>query len=721
MLMRTKTGRRLARLGAISAAIVISVALAACGGSSHKKTSPAAANWPDFGNTSNNTRYSSLNQISSSNVSKLGIAWAKPEGSNLSSWESYPIVVDGTMYLTTDADEVEALNAATGAVKWTYTPKVDFYLAVAGGGGGVPTNRGVAVANGKVYVETFDDKLIALQQATGEKLWQSQIANANQGYSETAVPTVYNGTVYVGSAESDAGLRGFVAAYDANTGAQKWRFYTVPAPGHGWMPAVGQHGGGDVWMPLTVDTTNNTVYFGTGNPSPDLIISDRKGCDPYVDSTVALNATTGALKWVHQEVCPDAWDYDTHQNPMIFDLTVGGKTIQAVGNANKAGFYTVMNAQTGAVISKSPYLVPYTTPHPLPTPAGVNVCPGAVGGIEWSPASFSPSTNSVYQNALEVCMHYTSTSLYQADLHKSGQIDFGGTFAPLPTPKPYGELASIDPTSGKINWETKLPKPSIGGTMSTAGGLVFTGDDDGNLYAANASTGKILWKGDLGLPYGSAPITYKVGNTQYVAVVAGGSDVAAITATPTGGELVVFKLGGSPVHTYPAVSPLTSGLNQSALPNLGHYQKISPFVYVDDTDKKAVVKVIAADTANNAGFNFDGYSKGQANFVVPIGWSVDVEFSNKSATPHNMALTANLKTPVTAVAPPPLSAPVAIPGPMTLSHGLSASDGTVVTGFYSDAPGKYYLVCGVPGHLQAGMWDHFTFSKTAKQPSIEVK
>ena len=469
-----------------------------------------------------NTRYSALTQVTSSNVSKLGLAWAKPQGSDLSEWETYPVVVGGTMYITTNADEVEALNAATGAVKWTYTPHVSFYLAVAGGGGGVPVNRGVAVANGKVYLTTFDDHLIALQQSTGEKLWQSQVANPNDGYSESAAPTVSNGMVYVGSAESDAGLRGFVAAYNANTGAEKWRYYTVPAPGHGWMPAKGQHGGGDVWMPPTVDPATNTVYFGTGNPSPDLILSDRQGCDPHVDSTMALNATTGALKWAHQEVCPDAWDYDTHQNPMYFNLQQGGKTTAVVGQANKSGFYSVINAKTGKLVSKSPYITPYTTPHPVPTPKGVKVCPGAEGGIEWSPASYSPQTGAVYQDALTSCMLYKSTSVYQADVHKTGQIDFGGTFTPLTNPKPTGRLASIDAATGKINWNDKLPKPSAGGTLATAGGLVFTGDDDGYLYAADAKTGKIMWKGNVGLPFGAAPMTYSVNGTQYVAVAAGG-------------------------------------------------------------------------------------------------------------------------------------------------------------------------------------------------------
>lgn len=716
--MRTTCGRRLTRLTAISAAIVLSVALAACGGSSHKTTTSAAAdNWPSFGNTTNDTRYSTLSQINTSNVSKLGIAWAQSEGSNLSTWEDYPVVVDGTMYITTSADEVEALNAATGAVKWTYVPKVNFYLAIAGGGGGVPTNRGVAIANGKVYLETFDDRLIALQQSTGEQLFQTQIANPADGYSETSAPTVYGNTVYVGSAESDAGLRGFVAAYNATTGAQLWRFYAVPAPGHGWMPATGEHGGGDVWMPITVDPSNNTVYFGTGNPSPDFVNSQREGCDPYVDSTVALNATTGALRWAHNEVCPDLWDYDTEQNPIIFDTTVDGKTVPAVGDTNKDGLYTVMNAQTGAVISKVE-LVPYTEPHPAPDAAGVKVCPGDVGGTDYSPASFDPQTGAVYQDIGNVCMTYTAEPTSLINVHQSGQVDLGGTATPVGPVT--GAVASIDPATGKVNWKTSFSKFAFGGTMSTAGGLVFSGVDTGDFDALNAKTGKILYSADLGLPYGAAPMSYQVGNTQYVAIVAGGANVAAIEGVPAGGELVVFKLNGSPAHKFPTASSAPGALAK-ALPNLATYKKIAPFVYADAAAKKAVVQVIAADTSNNAGFNFDGYAKGQANFVVPVGWTISLEFSNKSATPHDMALTANLNPHVAPIAPTGAESPIAIPGPTTITHGLTATDGTIVAGFSSNAAGKYYLVCGVPGHIAAGMWDYLTVSATAKQPSVQVK
>jgi sulfocyanin len=316
-------------------------------------------------------------------------------------------------------------------------------------------------------------------------------------------------------------------------------------------------------------------------------------------------------------------------------------------------------------------------------------------------------------------MKYTSNSVYAADIHKTGQIDFGGTFIPLTNPAPTGDLASIDAATGKVNWEDHLPLPSIGGTMSTGGGLVFAGDDDGYLYAANDKTGALLWKAHIGLPFGAAPMTYSVDGTQYLAVVAGGSDVASITNTPTGGQLVVFELNGSPVHTFSPVSSLGNGLSSKELPNLAQYKQVSKYVYVNSANKSAVIQVVAGATTQNNGFNFDGYAKGKANFIIPVGWNINLEFTNKSATPHNMVLTDSLKTPVLPAALGQTAA-VAIPGATKLSEGVPSTAGTLVAGLASDKAGKFYMVCGVPGHLQAGMWDHFTVSSSAKVPSIQV-
>jgi len=499
--------------------------------------------WAHFGNSLANTRYSGLRQLTADNVTHLRIVWTRSEGLAPQLWEDYPVVVGRTMYITTSTDEVEAVDAITGRVRWSYIPRVDFFVA---GAGALPlaTNRGVAVSEGRVYLTTFDDRLVALSAASGRQLWQTTIASPTLGYTETAGPTVYDGLVYVGNSSTGTGVRGFLAAFDAATGTRRWLFYTVPPPGQGWVPRRGHHGGGDAWMPPTIDPSTGMVYAATGNPTPDLVRSIRPGCDPHADSIVALTARTGRLVWSRSLVCADAWDYDTSQAPFYFTLRLGGRAVRVVADGSKSGRLIVLDALTGHVVSESPYLTPYTAPHLTPTTRGVRVCPGAFGGLEYSPPSYDPVTGSVYLDGVRACMRYTSESAAAAARHRRGHPDVGGSYTLLRTPRPIGYLAAVDPATGRTRWEDRLPLPSVGGTLATAGGLVFTGDDNGKLYAAAARSGRILWSIDLRLPMGSAPFTYAVAGRQYLAVVAGGSQLAVVSGLQTGGRLVVFDLAG---------------------------------------------------------------------------------------------------------------------------------------------------------------------------------
>ena len=677
-----------------------------------KAAASAGTDWPLFGNTVGNTRYSSLAQINASNVGKLGIAWTQAEGNKLVTDETDPVVVNGIMYYTTNADQVRAVNAATGTMMWQFTPKVDFYHAIAGGGGGVPTNRGVTVANGHVYLLTFDNQLISLQASTGEKLFSSQVADPNMGYSETSPPTYWNGLLFVGSAESDAGLRGFVAAYDAKTGKQVWRWYSVPEPGQGWMPKVGQHGGGDVWMPSVVDPKTGILYFGTGNPSPDENNSQRPGCNPWVNATVALNAKTGKFIWGHTEYCNDVWDYDSHQPPMIFDVTINGKTIHAVGHGNKSGKYFVYDAATGKVLSQSDFVGQYTRPHLKPSVKGAITCPSDVGGFEFSPPAFSPMTQYAYEPGLNSCGKFVLAPQSETNLHKVGASDFGGQA--LPYGKITGFMSAIDTRTGKVAWKVPMKNGMIGGAMASAGNLVFSGADDGNFYAFDATNGKILWKANLGLGFGAAPITYSVNGTQYVAIAAGGAAVAVITGANTGGTLVVFKLNGSPIHKLPSIQ--STGFNGGLALKLTTkgLKQINPWMYVDTTHQSVTIKLKAAATSDNNGFNFNGYYNGKANFVVPLGWVVNVIFSNASAIPHSAALLLSKNVPpkLATIAGGPVETPNAM-------QGVTAGKEQYVEFSAVDA-GKYVLACLVPGHLPAGMWDNFTISSSAKMPTIQV-
>lgn len=657
-------------------------------GSRTAATAAANVDWPLFGNNTDNTRYSPLAQITPANVSSLGYAWTQSQGANLTTLETDPIVVGGVLYYTTNTDQVRAVDAATGALRWQYTPKVNFYLAMSGGGAGVPTNRGVTVANGRVYLLTFDNQLISLQASTGEVLWNSQVADPNQGYSETSPATYWKGLLFVGGAESDSGRQGFVAAYNATTGKQVWRYFTIPNIGQGWRKTAAVSGG-DVWMPQVIDDKTGILYFGTGNPWPDADNSKRPGCDPWVDATVALNARTGKFIWGHSEVCNDVYDYDSHQPPMIFDVTIHGKTIHAVGHGNKSGLYFIYNAATGAVLAKTGYLGQYSHPKGAPT------CPGPLGGLEFSPPAFNPQTHMVYEPGLEACISFAELA--------AGK---------LPKINASGYMVGIDASTGKVAWKTPTPAPMLGGALATATGLVFAGSHDGNFYAFDATTGKVVWKTNVGLSFGAAPITYEVNGVQYIAIAAGGMSAAAtlLPGAKIGGTLVVFKLGGKPVTKLPIVEgPATSGLSEAI--SVAGMTQVGPWEYVDAQKHRVVFKIVAAANGTNNGFNFNGYSKGQANFIVPMGWVVNFIFTNHSPLAHSVGVVSTLKLNASVV--PLAETPRA-------NQGVGANT-TQYAGFTAYAPGKDYLVCLVPGHILAGMWDTFTISATAKTPSIQVQ
>ncbi len=290
-----------------------------------------------------------------------------------------------------------------------------------------------------------------------------------------------------------------------------------------------------------VHPASGVVYAATGNPTPALRWGTRPGCDRWTDATVALNARTGALLWGHSELCNDAWDYDTDQSPMIFDLRAHGQVRRVVGDASKAGFYSILDARNGALVSRTAELVRFSKPHGLPTASGALICPGIFGGIEYGPAAFSPRTGSVYVVGSNASDRYRAASAAAVAGHRPGTDDLAGTVAPVGPVS--GMIAAIDPASGRVRWRRPLPAAAVGGVLATAGGLVFTGDDDGDLYAFDARTGDRVWKVEIGLRFGSAPIAYSVAGHEYLAVAAGGSGLAGGRAAPSGGRLQVFELG----------------------------------------------------------------------------------------------------------------------------------------------------------------------------------
>ena len=502
-----------------------------------------SVDWPYFGGDRDNTRFSPLTQVNLGNIKKLGVAWSANLGPYQVLSESFPHVIGNTMYVTTNTDNILALNAVTGRELWRYASPVDFSLSTGVGGYGVSVNRGVAVANGKVYIVTFDGKLQAITEDTGEQLWQSQVADPHAGYYETMAPTIWNGIVFVGSSGSQDGVRGFVAAYDANSGKLLWRFYTVPAPGHGWVPK-GIHGGGGTYMPPTVDTSTGLVYIGTGTPSPVLVGTGREGPDLYTDSILALQARTGKLVWYYQETPHDQWSYGAASPIVIFDARIGVKKVHAVAEAGKDGRVYILNAATGKLLFTPLDYV--RVKHPVPTTKGVIACPGTIGGSPYSPVAYSPLTHAVYVPGIDQCFALKITGS-----NTGGERDFAGTRSPVG--KATGTFSAVDVNTGKFLWKLKLATPMLGGASVTASHLVLSSGQNGIFYAFDDRTGKVVWTANVGLATGSAPVMYEVKGTEYIAIVLGGSAVTgAQNLGKLGAAVLVLKLGGAPIKPLPA-------------------------------------------------------------------------------------------------------------------------------------------------------------------------
>jgi alcohol dehydrogenase (cytochrome c) len=492
-----------------------------------------ARDWRLPGRTWANDRYSPLTQINADNVGSL-IPVAIVQTGMTASFETTPIVVGGVMYITTgvvnNQMKIIALNAATGTPIWDSTYNLGSFQICCG-----PVNRGVALAYGRVYAVTLDDKLIAMDATNGKPIFATTIADPAVGYTETLAPQVYNGMVYVGSAGGEWPLRGFIAAYDAQSGKQIWRWNTTDPKtyqGDSW-----KRGGSMVWTTPAIDAQRGLVIFSTGNPNPDLDGTVRKGDNLWSDSIVALDAKTGKLRWYYQELKHDVWDYDAVSNVVLFDVHQNGQTIPAAGEAGKVGWFFIVDRRNGKLIRKTdPYVMISKNVFTTPTKTGVVMLPGANGGAEWSPPAYSPQTHLTYVLAMNQLMRFTTKPAPAVP----GEIRLGSAFVNVqPNGIQNGPFVAINMETGKIAWQYKAPQPLIGGALATAGNLVFMGEGNGWFDAFNATTGKRLWRFQLGAGVNAPPVSYEVNGVQYIAVAAGGNFQLTY---PYGDAVAIFKL-----------------------------------------------------------------------------------------------------------------------------------------------------------------------------------
>ena len=504
-----------------------------------------SGDWLMYGGNYWNNRHSPLNTINTTNVKNLVPRWVFQTGSEQNaSLETTPVVVNGIIYFTSAVapnNLVFAYDLKTGKPVWQKELKVAsnaFGVACCG-----RNNRGVAVANGMVYVATLDAHLVALDQATGDVKWDVVVGDPAQGYTETMAPLALDGNVIIGTSGAEYGIRGFVKAYNGTTGALVWTWYTIPSPQEGgwwgkWSKTTGegndlhrdivrekgdsaktadawQHGGGSIWMTPAYDPSTKTLYVSIGNPSPDLDGSIRPGDNLWTESIVAIDALTGKFKWGYQEVPHDVWDLDAASPPVI--AMVGGKKV--VVEAGKTGWVYVLDAATGKLVRKSDAFVPQENMFAQPTPEGTRMLPGANGGEEWSPIAVNPDLGYAYTVGLHQPMFYkTHYAPWEA-----GRLWLGSAFVAVPGEAQWGNVSAIDLSTGKIAWQVKTEQPMMGGITSTAGGLVFTGEGNGWFKAYDAKTGGMLWQFYCGAGVNSAPSVFSVNGEEFIAVAAGGN------------------------------------------------------------------------------------------------------------------------------------------------------------------------------------------------------
>jgi alcohol dehydrogenase (cytochrome c) len=492
--------------------------------------------WPSYNGQTNGSRYSPLTQINKSNVGRLTPKWmfSLP---NTPPLQVTPVVVDGVMFVTS-ANQCYALDAGTGRQIWHYSrPRTRGLIGNAAGG----VNRGVAVAGDRVFMVTDHAHIIALNRATGALLWETEMADWRQNYNATGAPLIVGHLVISGTAGGDEGVRGFLAAYDQATGKEVWRFWTVPAPGEPgsetWQGGGIAHPGAATWLTGTYDPDLDTIYWPTGNPTPDLYGDDRKGDNLYSDSIIALDAKTGKLKWHFQFTPHDVWDYDAQETPALIDANWQGKPRKLLVQANRNGFFYVLDRIDGKFLFGTKYVKnvtwatgltaegrPLRVPDMEPSLEGRRVCPSLEGASNWYSTSFNPATGLYYVQTNDKCGVFTKIPMEWA----AGRGYMGGSFAQAPDEPAQRVLRAIDIQTGKVAWELPQTGPvtSWGGVLSSAGGIVIFGEDGGALMAADAANGKPLWSFQTNQNWKASPMTYVFDNKQHVAVAAGSAIIA---------------------------------------------------------------------------------------------------------------------------------------------------------------------------------------------------
>ena len=498
-------------------------------------------NWMTYNGNLQSTHHSTLDQIKPANVGGLDLKWVYQVNS-LEKFEATPLVVNGVMYVTEPPNTVSAIDARSGRPYWTYQhPMPDTTYVCCGN-----VNRGLAILDNTLFLGTLDAHLVALDASTGRKKWETKIAEYTQGYALTHAPLIVKDKVIVGPAGGERGIGGFLAAYDAKTGKEVWKFHTIPQPGEPnfgtWEGDSWKTGGASVWVTGSYDAATNLIYWGIGNPGPDWNPSVRKGDNLYSDCVVALDGDTGKLKWYYQFTPNDEWDFDSVQVPVLADIMWRGQPKKVMLWGNRNGFFYVLDRTSGQFLMGKPFVKqtwssgiddsgkPVKVPGKGPSMLGADVYPGVQGGTNWYAPSFSPKTGYFYLTAWED--YHTSYFTWEQEYEPGKSFTGGMARSPVPSIRResfikwgkewgYGVVRALNPATGEKVWDYPMMDVSDAGILTTGSDVLFSGNREGYFFALNARTGKELWKRYLGLQVAASPITYTVDGVQYVSVAAG--------------------------------------------------------------------------------------------------------------------------------------------------------------------------------------------------------
>jgi alcohol dehydrogenase (cytochrome c) len=675
----------------------------------------SADNWGTYGGTYDETRHSALTQIDKANVSSLGRAFTvdfrKIDPSIPNGQQSFPIVIDGVIYVTTSNDHVFAVDGGSGKVLWHFRPTNTGVYA----NYGVNANRGVAVCDGKVFLLTLDMRIVALDQKTGKQIANVPISDAvpgaqpQFGYSETQAPICYRNTVVIGASGSDYGARGFVMAYTTDlTPAWPSPYWIIPPEGKEWRQAGPFVGGATNWNPVTIDAQTGTIYLTTSNASPLFLPELRPGADPRSDAVVALDLATGRQLWWQQQLSFDEWGYSTVQPVLLYDVKIGGVERRVVSVATKEGTWFMYDARTGAPIYTRVQLLNHIEHSRLVPGKPVVVYPGSIGGLNYSPSSFDPGTGYVVNSEAETAaVLQQKSNVAQVNAHKvSGDVDNGlanGSFGVTPHGwHDYGSISAVDAATGRLAWKLITPEPGRGGVTTTATGLGFAGGGDGTFLAFDTATGHQLWSFQTGHQIASGPSIYEDHGKEFVAITVGGTATSSFGGTAS--QLQVFALDGSTVQSSaPQLRPPSAPA--------GLYSQPTQFLSLSSDPHTISLLAIASYLHPKGDDNIDGTEHGAMTVIVPQGWRANVSFGNHAEGVAD------------GVAVVPLDASGPVVGTPAFKGATSSGSTTGGVGYFSftaSRAGDFALASTVASRAAGGEWIHFDVVSSTSRPKLRL-